>query len=345
MKREVYYDRQEVLLEDVNYDQAGRIADDSNRLQDHFSSGILKDPNGLSNFTVTVDGTTNTLVNVGIGKGYANGFRVAISSNQAYTASNPYTTTNGICTPQSTGNRGVPLVNYGLNAPNYIWVEYVNTVHTTPFSLDPIGGNQKYTEEDDGYRVYVSEVNPPGNPVGITNSVFVGKVLGQGSGNPLIGTPAGLTDVGREYVYLIPADSIGTDQLQDRSVTPQKVDFTGNFAFEGACFTTLIASSNTTIPIQPFLPTSAASKKFAQYAGFGIATSKTIFYPRYDGFDNIIDVQIRGDSFGLITPAYDGLCNIINIAEVIDSRTVSHHIEYTTVNGSSQIYSIEELGI
>jgi len=194
-KKTNYFDRQEVLLGDLNHDQEGRIESHRNSIRDHWSNGIISDPNGLSNLAVTIDGTTATLLNVSHGSAYANGRRLSISSNKTFGSSEPFATTDGICTPQSTGNRAIPLVDYTNQTWNHIWLEYLNKVNTSPFTLDPIVGTKKFTEEDDGYRVYVSTNNYPGNPEGITDSVYLGSVKALGSSVALESGPTGLTSI------------------------------------------------------------------------------------------------------------------------------------------------------
>lgn len=340
-----WFGGQEVVTEDMGHAQDARRDAERGLVTDFWRSGIIKDPNGLSNFEVTVDSVTNTLINIGWGVGYANGFRLSIEADQRYYANNPFETTNGVCTQQSTGNRAVPLASYTSGQSNFVWLQYLEAVRSNPTEVSVADGSRHYPHRDAGYKVVVNTTNPPGNTTGITNSLYLATVFAQGASVALQGSPNGITDVSRSYMTLLPKDSVGTDALIDQSVTPQKLAFAGQYSLQSACFTFLQAASNTTIPLQPLLPTSAASKRFAQYAGFGIATTKTVFRPVYDGFLNIVSVSIEGDNIGFIVPIYDGLCNITSVMETIDGRCVFHNITYSSVDGTSLVSALQELGI
>lgn len=344
-RRTEYFEGHEILLEDLAHDQQGRQDSDYSLFKDLWTDGIIKDPNGLSNGDITVDGTTATLINIGWVTGYANGRRIAIDSNKDYDANAPFSTTNGICTPQSSGNRGVPLANYTRGQSNFIWAEFLEVLRTNPLAIASHDGAKHYPHADDGYRIRVTTTNPPGNPTGISNSIFLGTVFGQGASTSLVASPTGITDSGRQYAEIRAKDSVGTEDLKDGSVTPQKLASGLNFNVTSACFSTLVASSNVTVPIQPLEPTSAASKKFAQYAGFGIAVSKTVFRYTYDGFYRLIRVSVEGDSTGSITPTYDGLCNVTRLTETIDSRTVTHEFTWASQDGASLISATTENGV
>lgn len=345
-KRVDWFAGEEVLQEDFGHEQDARQQNERGLYTDLWTQGIIKDPNGLSNLAVTVDGTTTSLINIGWGTGYANGYRVAIEDNSTYLSTNPTSTTNGVCTPQSSGNRGVPLASYAAGQSNFVWLQYLEVARTNPLAVSVVDGAKHYPYRDGGYKVVVSTTNPPGNTNGITNSIYLATVFGQGASVALQGAPNGICNASTSYAAVLAKDSVSKQNLQDGVFTPQKVSQTdGAFTFPGLCSTTLVASSNMTVPIQPLLPTSAASRKFAQYAGMGIAVSKTVFRPTYDGFFNIINITIEGDSSGLITPVYDGLCNITRMTEAIDGRNVTHEFTWTSPNGVSQVTTISENGV
>lgn len=199
-----YFSGQEVLVDDLSFDQNARQLEDQSRTSDFWTDGVLKDPTGLSNMSLAIDGTTATLINVSQGTAYASGQRISISYNQSYNPNFLSQTTNGVCTQASSGNRGIPLASYTLNQPNYVWAGYVRQISTARTAVSFADGSLHYPYEYDGYGVFVTTVNPPGNPSGITNSVFLGTVYGQGQGNNLVSTAAGLTDAGKVYTQIRP---------------------------------------------------------------------------------------------------------------------------------------------
>lgn len=203
-KLEQWFSGQEVLVEDMAFDQTARVQQDEVRTQDFWTDGIVKDPNGLSNFSVTVDALTQTLINVGHGTGYSSGNRIVIDSDSAYSASNLNFTTNGICTPRSSGNKAIPIADYTLNAANYIWAQYLQGVNTGRTAVSLVDGQVHYPQNVDAYNIAVTTVNPPGNLIGLTNAVYLATVYGQGAGNPLLSAPTGITDTQRAYVSIRP---------------------------------------------------------------------------------------------------------------------------------------------
>lgn len=341
-----FFSGQLVLTEDMLHDQQGRMQADQTLMTDMWRDGIFRDPNGLSNFTIAVDGTTTSLINIGWGIGYSNGHRISIDANKDYNANAPFATTNGVCTPASSGNRGVPIASYVAGQSNFVWAQYLEQNRTNPTAVDLVVGDRHFPHVDDGYRIVINTTNPPGNLLGLTNAVYLGTVFGQGVGTALAASPVGICQTQITLSTLIPKDSLVTANYQNVSITPQKLKTAGEmFIFDGACFSTLIASCQANVSVQPFLPTGIASKRFSQYGSFGIATSKTVFRPSFDGNFNIINISLEGDVIGTITPQYDGLCNIVRIVEVVDSRTVSHDVTYKSQDGTSMILALTEGGI
>ena len=340
-----YFSGMLVLQNDLAHDQSGRQQADQTRVSDFYTNGVLKDPNGLSNFALTVDGTTNTLVNVGWGTAYANGHRIKIDSNIDYRVSNLTQTINGICTPYSSGNLGVPLSSYTAGQSNFFWAAYLETSNTTPTDISLVDASVHHPHKSDGYAIVVNTTNPPVLPTGFDNAVLLGTVFAQGSGQALLSSPNGICQTNEQFVSLSSKDSLVTANYQDQSVTPQKMSPIGNYTLQSACFTTLIASSNSTVPIIPLQPTSTASRRFAQYAGMGIADSQSVFRPVYDNDFFLAYIAIEGDIVGTITPVYDGLCNIIRINEVVDTYSVAHVFTYATQDGTSIVSAIQEQGL
>lgn len=202
--RSIWFSGEEVLVEDMTHEQNARTAQEQVRVSDFWQDGILKDANGLSNMLVTVDALTATLINVGHGTAYSGGFRIDIHENSTFNASAANYTTDGTCTPQPGGNQGIPLANYTLNQPNYIWAKYLAEIGAGRRAVSLVDGVVHYPNEYDSYQVIVTTTNPPGNPVGITNSVYLATVYGQGVSQPLLSAPTGITDLARTYTSIKP---------------------------------------------------------------------------------------------------------------------------------------------
>jgi len=226
-----------------------------------------------------------------------------------------------------------------------VWLQYLEEVRTNPQRISAVDASKHYPHRDDGYRVVINTTNPPGNTEGISNSIFLGTVFGQGDSIALSAAPDGICQLQQEFVSLIPKDSIGTDSYQDGSVTPQKLQQGGNFSINSACFSTLIASSNAHVPLQPLHPTSSASRRYSQLTGFGIAGSKTAFRFSYDGDFNIRRIEIEGDNVGFVAPVYDGLCNITQLVESFDGQSMSHVFGYVSQDGTSLVNTVQENGV
>lgn len=198
-----WFSGQRVLEDHMVFETDSRIDSENNRITDLWTDGIIKGK--LDTFTVSVDGLTPTLINVGRGIGYAGGERVAIETNSTYNGSNPSKTVGGISTPQSTGNRGVGLQNYSAGVFNYVWVEYLEQLDPTVLTINPATGEKHYIQASDGYQVVVSTSNPPGNPDGITNGLFLGRVTAHGVGIAV----DGVTDLSsRTYMQLSAQDGV-----------------------------------------------------------------------------------------------------------------------------------------
>lgn len=250
-KQERYFEGQEVLVDDLGFDQSARIDQDRTRTFDFWTDGVISDTNGLSNMTVSVDSITNTLIDVSQGTGYANGSRINIDTDLGFDPNALFFTTNGICTPRSSGNRAIPLASYGLGTPNYVWAQYQQTTGTGRTAVSLADGTIHYPNEFDGYAIVVTTKNYPGNPLGLTNSIYLATVLGQGIGNPLLGAPNGLTDSQKQFAKIkttlnttpvigngtvrgsasnaggqreILQGTVSTPDLRDNAVTSAKID-------------------------------------------------------------------------------------------------------------------------
>lgn len=363
MKKGVnWFSGQEILVEDLGHLNDGYQEGARGNVFDFWGPGIVKDPNGLSNMAVSVDALTASLINVGQGVAYVGGYRIAIERDAVYSAANPTQTTNGICTPQSTGNKAIPLASYAPGQSNFVWAQYLEVARTNPVEVSAYDGSKHYPFADHGYSILVNTTNPPGSTAGMTHAVYLATVFGQGNGNPLQAAPVGLCQSRAAYATVWPKDSVGTVNLQDKSVTPQKVDPAGSYTMnglcvhavaadtvaattvtaDGLCARNMVGSVDIAVPVVPLRPTSAASRRFAQRTGFGIASSETLFSVQYDGNGNLSSVVLSGDNVGLITPTYDGSCNIITVSESIDGSVASHQVTYGVVGGDTVVTSVQE---
>ena len=196
-----YFSGMQPLADDLSFDQDARGDHDHSLSYDFWTDGVLPDINGLSNMVVSVDGTTPTLCNVSEGTAYSQGSRISIVGSNAYNPSAPYNTVNGICVPQSTGNKGIVLADYTLGQPNYVWAKYLTEVGTGRTAVSFSDGTLHYPYESDGYQIVVNTTNPVGNNVGLTNAVYLGTVFGQGAGQPLLPSPVGITDIQKTFMH------------------------------------------------------------------------------------------------------------------------------------------------
>ena len=265
----------EILQNDLGFDQQGRDQQDLFRSNDFWTDGVVQDPNGLSNMSVSIDAITSTLINVSQGIAYSNGYRISIPYDQAYGSNFLNQTTNGICTQSSSGNKAIPLASYTQGQSNFIWARYVPQISTARTAVSLATGQISYPYVYDGYGIFVTTNNPPGNPTGLTNAVYLGTVFGQGAGNALNGTPSGLTVISKVYSTIRPPlpavgntggliiangavrgspsnslsalqreiqqGTVSTNDLRPSAVTPPKIDATQSYSV-----TNLTASNNLT---------------------------------------------------------------------------------------------------
>ena len=194
----------EILSGDLDFDQSGREQQDMFRTNDFWNDGVVRDPNGLSNMLVTVDALTATLINVSQGIAYSNGYRISIPFDRGFNPNFLTQTTNGICTQASSGNKAVPLASYVSGQPNYVWAQYVSQISTARTAISLATGQLSYPYIYDGYGIFVTTNNPPGNPSGLTNAVYLATVYGQGPSVSLQGAPNGLTDLSKVYASIKP---------------------------------------------------------------------------------------------------------------------------------------------
>lgn len=218
MEKELWFDGQRVLTDSMEFEQDARVNSTKKRLSDIWSDGTVK---GLyDGFAVSIDSITNTYLNVGKGVGYKSGERIIIDTDAVFDPTKPQTITQGVLTPQSTGNRAVTLADYSAGVDNYIWVEYLGVINNSSVTINPADGTTHYVEQSDGYQIVVTTTNPPNNPLGITYGLFLGRVTANGAGSAI----TGLTDLlSRQYLQLSVLDGITSLGIQDGAITTGKL--------------------------------------------------------------------------------------------------------------------------
>jgi len=169
------------------------------RLTDYVDNGIVHQEAGSTfEFALTPNTLDNTKIDVSLGTAYFSGERIFVDANVLYDPTNPYKTdlSSGKPTPQSTGNISVSLANYTLGTVNYFWIQYLQTIDISQIAIHPITAEKFFTRQTDGYWIIVSTTN---NPISLplANSVYLGSVTAQGTGNPL--TPSHISLVNRTF--------------------------------------------------------------------------------------------------------------------------------------------------
>jgi hypothetical protein len=155
------------------------------RFTDFTQDGICHNDAGVSlEFTLAPNSLDQTKIDMGFGNAYSSGERISISTNTIYNPNNPSTITDGEPTPISTGNIAIPLANYATGTRNFFWVQYLQAVDPTSFSVHPITGQVFFMKLLDGYIIVVNTTNDPA-VLPLANSVFIGTVTAQGVGNPI----------------------------------------------------------------------------------------------------------------------------------------------------------------
>ena len=207
-----YFDGMDVIEEHIEFAQEKDIDHRKTSKSDMFFSGILKD--GISNFWISYNALTNTLIDVSEGVAWKNGMRISIDTDADYDEDSHAFLVDGVCVPFSSGNTSISLKNYSVGAENNVWIEYLETLDNV-FAIHPITGVKEYIQVQDGYKIRVLEGNEWGsgasNKEGITNGIWLGQVTGAGAGVQ----PTGLTDMPREYLHMITMDAITSLNLDN----------------------------------------------------------------------------------------------------------------------------------
>jgi hypothetical protein len=147
MQRSLYPEGAEVHQRHLVYTESTKIAAIDQSLVDETSRGVV------SGLGVTVNATTNTLVDVALGYGYA---------------------PNGEYTPLATTQRGLSLANYTLSALNYVLLVY-DELQSQPEAYEA-DGTTRQTKVTLNPRVVILQASdyaalPATNPILTSNSV------------------------------------------------------------------------------------------------------------------------------------------------------------------------------
>jgi hypothetical protein len=189
----LFQNGQRVIAQVVEWAQNAWQTTFANRTGDYSQAGICK--NYIGEFTI-IPGSGFSVI-VGSGVAYdLSGDRIYIASTDTtpYNPNNPNQTTNDgtgnlVPTPQSTGCVNVPLT---PNSTNYIWIDYLQTVSTTLFTLQDITLAKQFYDGLDGYVITVTIADVPPD----ANSIFLGSVNLTGGG---VVSPTTISQIGRTY--------------------------------------------------------------------------------------------------------------------------------------------------
>ena len=161
MKNVFWQSGQRVIKQVLDWFQESKGSSTLERQDDYTELGILK--NQFNEFDIIV-GTNNTVftpsITIRTGAAYdANMDRIVILDEAvSYDASNTIHTTddgsgNLISTPRSTGSLNVPLT---VNVVNYIWIDYLQTVDDSVFTLHKLTNLKQFYKFTDGYTISVT---------------------------------------------------------------------------------------------------------------------------------------------------------------------------------------------
>lgn len=199
-KRVDAFNGMDVLVEDMEHLQLTKEEMSIERNQDYFSPGIVF-LDGVTNFGLSVDGITTSLINISIPSvAYdPDGERIVIDSNLSFDASRPFQELTYGSAPESTGNVGIPLVDYADGVTNYFWVNYLDAIDPDYISADVLGSGPKYTKQISGYRVTVDKHQPT---IGISDSsIYIGKVIANGVGVAPLTPDVHMDGLSLSYMY------------------------------------------------------------------------------------------------------------------------------------------------
>lgn len=159
MKKEKWISGAKVLKQDLDQAQDGPEQAILDRQVDNFAPGVAAD---LLNGMDFIAGATTTSITVRTGVAYTSvGERIYISNETVqFNPANPSTTTpdglgGNTLTPLSTGSADITM---SSGAVNLVYVQYLEAVDPSEFTLHKVTGQKLFTDVEDGYEIRVVNV-------------------------------------------------------------------------------------------------------------------------------------------------------------------------------------------
>jgi len=230
------FGNQEILSNDLNLMQSKKEKEIKNRTIDIYQPGILylKSIDKTGEFKITVNSSDATKIDIGYGIAYnLDGDRLEIFSNESVNYDTSLNWSNSVnkqdtqippeSMPYSSGNIAIPLKDYGLDVPNFIFIDYVETVEIDPsdpyypygnwnapnskYVIDQETNRIKYPYKKNGYKIIVAlladitviDGTPRHNLY--TKAIYLGKVTANGIGNPILSNDIIYEDVNHIRKY------------------------------------------------------------------------------------------------------------------------------------------------
>lgn len=181
MKYTKYQSGAKVLKQSLTYEVSGVTSAVLARFSEVFDPGIVADV--LEEMAMSVGSNSTAAspsVTVGTGIAYTvAGDRVLIDDAALHNAANPSTTTpdglgGNTLTPLSTGCANIPLT---ADANHFVWLDHIDTVDPSEFTLHKVTGQKLFYAVDDGYQLGVSDSGTT-QPAGFSDeSLLLGLVI------------------------------------------------------------------------------------------------------------------------------------------------------------------------
>jgi hypothetical protein len=187
MKSVLWQSGQRVIKQVLDWFQEAKDTSILARQDDYTDHGIMVD---LENEFDIIVGTNNTpatpSITVRTGVAYdVNSDRINIDDeNVSYDAANvTHQTDDGsgllVNTPRSTGSLNVPLL---TNTNNYIWIEYLQTVDDSVFTLHKLFNTKQFYKRTDGYKITRTTDLDTGNTPPSAGALKLGNINLTGGG-------------------------------------------------------------------------------------------------------------------------------------------------------------------